>query len=284
MTTLSTLKTWNYAACLLHFFAMIFTIVAIKSDNAKAIVYRNAFDDSVDNVSRVDTPVKLETSGTANLKTLIAAFFGITSASHFVYATDFFGRGWYSKTILGTGWNPFRWYEYGLSAAIMIYIISIVSGTKEQITAVSSALIVPSLMLQGYSVEGLLHQNQLRDWSDGLIKKKPVFEALVIWNNFIPAWLLFAVNWYIILGNFGKISREAKAADKPIDSSVSFLVYSQLVFFSLFGVIQTYQVYRWTTARPGRHEAGYIEYEKAYIVLSAVTKFFLAGTVVYALR
>ena len=61
------------------------------------------------------------------------------------------------------------------------------------------------------------------------------------------------------------------------------MVYSQLLFFSLFGIILTYQVYRW--APSGRRiEPKFLSYEKAYIVLSAVTKLLLASTVVYAVR
>lgn len=284
MTQFGDLKNWNLIACGVHFAAFIFTASYLKSESSKAITYRFAFDDTVNNISRVDVPVKLEESGRANLKYLIVAFFAITSFSHLAYATDFFGRGYYSKAVLGRGWNPYRWFEYSITASIMIYIISIVSGTKEQVTAVSTALITPSLMLQGYSVEGLLHQNELRDWSEGTLKKKPDVESAVLWSNFIPAWFLYGIHWYIILSNYAKITKEAKDANKAVDGSVIFMVYSQLVFFAMFGLIQTYQVYRWTTAKKGRNEWGYVEYEKAYIALSAITKLVLAGTVVYALR
>ena len=281
---LNDLKKWNYVAFFIHLGAFIFTLVYLKSDDSKAVIYKNAFDPNTVQISRVDFPIKLEESGTTNLKYLTAAFFGVTAAAHLTYATDFFGRGFYSKAILGRGWNPYRWIEYSISAGIMIYIISVVTGTKEQVTATAAALIVPGLMLQGYSVEGLLHQNELHDWSIGKLKSKPIVEAAVLWSNFLPAWGLFFVKWYIILSNFTKISNEAKADGHPVDSSVSIMVYSQVIFFSLFGVIQTYQVYRWSTAKVGRVEWSYIEYEKAYLILSMITKLALAGTVVYALR
>jgi hypothetical protein len=92
------------------------------------------------------------------------------------------------------------------------------------------------------------------------------------------------VHWYVILSNYSKLSKEASDAGLPLDKSVGFMVYSQLGFFSVFGLIQTYQVYRWATLKPGRIEPSYIFYEKIYIILSAVTKLVLAGTVVYALR
>lgn len=284
MTNFADLQKWNYIACAIHLGAFLFTIFYLKDDNSKAIIYRNAFDDSTTNISKVDVPIKLEKAGTTNLKYYTAAFFAVTSLSHLAYATDFFGRGYYTHSIFERGWNPYRWFEYSVSAGIMIYIISIISGTKEQVAAISTALITPSLMLQGYSVEGLLHQNELRDWSEGKLKVQPQVESAVLWSNIIPAWFLFGVHWYIILSNYAKITQEAKNAGKPVDNSVVFMVYSQLLFFSLFGFIQTYQVYRWATSTKGRHEWGYIEYEKAYIALSAITKLVLAASVVYALR
>jgi uncharacterized membrane protein YciS (DUF1049 family) len=284
MTDFADLQKWNYIACIVHVIAFLLVAINLKSENSKAIIYKYAFDDTVNNISRIDIPVKLEQAGKANLKYILAAFFAVTAISHLLYATDFGGRGYYSKEIFGRGWNPFRWIEYSISASLMIYIICVASGTKEQVTAISTALITPSLMFQGFTVEGLLHQNELQDWSEGKFKMKPEVESLLLWSNFIPAWFLYFIHWYIILSNFSKITKEAKDEGKPVDSSVVFMVWSQLVFFGMFGLIQTYQVYRWTTAKKGRLEWGYIEYEKIYIALSAITKLALAGTVAYALR
>lgn len=233
--------------------------------------------------SRVDIPVKLGNESIIDLKYLVVAFFAITAAAHLLYATDFFGKGWYSSQILGFGWNGFRWIEYSLSASLMIYLISASSGTKDQVSAVSAALITPGLMINGFTTERALKQNELHMWSlqGGM---KPDIDASIILSNIIPAWSLFFVKWYIILSNYTKLSREAKEQNKPVDSSVSFMVYSQLIFFSLFGVIQTYQVYRFFTSHEGRIEPAFIDYEKAYIILSTVTKLALAGTVAYSLR
>jgi hypothetical protein len=167
----------------------------------------------------------------------------------------------------------------------MLYLISAISGTKDQVSAVSVALITPGLMINGFTTERALHQNAIHDWSLSPSKlKKPVIDAEIILSNLLPGWVLFGVHWYIILSNYSKIIKEAEAAGKPLNASVTFMVFSQLVFFSLFGVIQTYQVYRWFTSRKGRIEPNYFVYEKSYIVLSAVTKLLLAGTVVWALR
>jgi hypothetical protein len=276
----------NYAAALVHLVAAVASNFLLQSEKAREVqMVRLTFDAQAPTPeSPVDIPVKLENETKVDLKFIVVGFFAITSLAHLLYATDFFGAGWYSQQILGTGWNPFRWIEYSLSASLMIYLISAVSGTKEQISAVAAALITPGLMINGLTTEKALKQNALHDWSMDPRTEKPSIDTEIVLSNIIPAWLLYAVHWYIILSNYSKIVNEAKQAGKPIDSSVTFMVFSQLVFFSLFGLIQTYQVQRWISMRPGRIEPMYIEYERAYIILSAVAKLFLAGTVAYSLR
>jgi hypothetical protein len=283
---MQTLSKWNYAAAVVHLGATVFTYVTLKNRPRRLVdVFRLQFDDEQPiSESRVDIPVKIQNKETVDLKVYVVGFFAVTFLAHFLYATDFFNTGWYSKAVLGFGWNPFRWIEYSISAGLMIYLISITSGTKEQISAISNALITPGLMVNGFTNERALQQNALHKWSLSPDTTKPKVDAEIIWSNLIPAWLLFFVHWYVILSNYSKLSKEARDEGLPLDKSVGFMVYSQLGFFATFGLIQTYQVYRWATLKPGRIEPSYIFYEKIYIILSAVTKLALAGTVVYALR
>ena len=281
---METLSKWNYAASFVHLAATILCITLLRSKEKRMIqMTRSKFDSVAETESRIDIPVEIENDVKFDAKFILVLFFGITSVAHLLYATDFFGKGWYSSQVLGYGWNPFRWVEYSLSAGVMIYLISAASGTKDQVSAVSAGLIVPGLMTSGFSIERALHQNAIHDWSIGN-GDKPKVDTEIVLSNLIPAWFLFGVKWYIIFSNYGKLVKEAKDAGKPLDKSVTFMVYSQVFFFSLFGVIQTYQVYRWFTSREGRTEPSFFAYEKAYIVLSAVTKLFLAATVAYAIR
>ena len=280
------LKAWNYGAALVHLGAAVAAGVLLKpADAAKRTVQttRLAFDDATTTDSRVDIPVKLEPVAKVDLRFVVVLFFAITSAAHLLYATDFFGKGWYSREILEFGWNPFRWIEYSLSASLMIYLISVVSGTKDNVSAISAALITPGLMINGFTSERALQQNALSQWSSGG-GEKPSIDAFIVVSNLVPAWMLYGVHWYIILANYSKLAAEAKANGQTLDRSVTFMVFSQLLFFSLFGVIQTVQVLRWFTSGGGRAEPNYLAYEHSYIVLSAVTKLLLAGTVAYALR
>jgi hypothetical protein len=283
---MNTLSKWNYAAAIVHLGATVYTALKLSNRSKRLVdVFRLKFDDAQPpSDSRVDIPVKIESKEKVDLKFFVVGFFAVTALAHFLYANDFFGRGWYSSEVLGFGWNPFRWIEYSLSAGLMIYLISITSGTKEQVSAISNALITPGLMINGFTNERALQQNALHDWSLQPTKPKPMVDYYILWSNLIPGWALFGVHWYVILSNYSKLSKEAQDAGMPLDKSVGFMVYSQLFFFAMFGVIQSYQVFRWATLKPGRIEPSYIIYEKAYIVLSAVTKIFLAGTVVYALR
>jgi len=282
---METLQTWNYAAFGIHAIATVVTLSLLQDKTKRTVqMTRLKFDADKETTSRVDIPVQLEDDSVIDLKYLVVAFFAITAAAHLLYATDFFGQGWYSKQVLGFGWNPFRWVEYSLSAAVMLYLISAASGTKDQVSAISAALITPGLMINGFTNERALKQNELHAWSVDNSLPKPDIDAEIVYSNLIPAWFLFGVKWYIIFSNYGKLLKEAKDAGKPLDKSVTFMVFSQVFFFSLFGVIQTYQVYRWFTSREGRTEPSFVNYEKAYIVLSAVTKLALAATVAYAIR
>jgi hypothetical protein len=283
----STLTKWNYVACGVHTAATIISY-AILSPSGRPFRMVNmkylTFDvNAPPSESRVDLPIALEDDISFDLKFLVVTFFAITAFAHLLYATDFFGRGWYTKAVFGYGWNPYRWIEYSLSAGVMTYLITIVSGTKEQISALASALIVPSLMISGLTTERALNQNHVHKWSLKPVGR-PKVDPVVVWFNILPSWFLFFTNWMIILVNYVRISRKARQSGRPVDFSVSFMVFSQLAFFSMFGVILSYQTYRWATVRRGRIEPAFISYEKAYIVLSAVTKLALAATVVYAMR
>lgn len=283
---METLSKWNYVFAALHLGAAIYAGLVLKNRSRRLVdVFRLKYDDSQPpSTSRVDIPVMIENKETVDLKYLLVAFFAVTSVAHFLYANDFFGRGWYSTQVLGFGWNPFRWVEYSISAGIMIYLISISSGTKEQISAISNALITPGLMINGFTNERALKQNELHKWSLNPTVERPMIDVQILFSNLIPAWFLFGVHWYVILSNYAKLSKEARLAGNELDRSVGFMVYSQLFFFSSFGLIQTYQAFRFFTLKPGRIEPSYIVYEKIYIVLSAVAKLALAAVVLYALR
>ena len=286
MSAIQDLSQWNYLFFGVHAIATIWSYQTLNKndpESRRVQMYKYEFDESQPNQSKVNIPVKLEEDSSIDLKNLVVFFFAITAAAHLFYATDFFGYKLYSKEILGWGWNPYRWVEYSLSAGAMIYLISAVSGTKDQVSAISAALITPGLMINGFTTERELHQNQIAAWTRGGGAPKPTADPFIVWSNLIPGWFLYFTHWYIILSNYNRLSKKAKETGKEFDKNVQFMVWSQLVFFSLFGVIQSYQVWRWANVTKGVTEPYFVVYEKAYIILSAIAKLTLAITVVRAL-
>ena len=217
-------------------------------------------------LTKIDGPV-------VSIKNLVIAFFVITSFAHVAYATDIFGRGGYYSNVFGQGWNPIRWFEYSITASIMIYIISIVAGAKEESTALVAALLTPGIMLQGLTVERELKQNQLAAYSAGLAPR-PNVDNVLIWANFAPAWFFFGIKWFIIFNAYLKLKNDLKneSPSKTIDPKITQLVVSQFILFSLFGVVQSVQIYGWAFKGSWSSRQAYITFEKMYIGLSFVAK------------
>ena len=260
--TKMSLQTWNLFASLLH---ASFAIYVLTKREKSVTQYKLTFETSTSPASDLDYAVQTEASGSVGLRKLTIAFFGLTSLFHLLYASDFFGKGWYTSAVSGYGWNPYRWFEYSLTASIMIYVIAMVAGAKEQNNTLAATLITPGLMLQGLTIERELHQNRLA------AGKKLNVDPILIWFNFLPAWFFFGLKWYIIWSAYFQMSSDLKAEGKELDSRIQRLVWTQFVGFSLFGVLQTLQVSGWsnnTRFKTYRYEV----YEKAYIALSFVVK------------
>lgn len=268
----SSLATWNWTAAALH---AGFALYATTLEDKRVKLFQFGYDVATSPASDLDYDLKVtENEGDGvSIKALVFAFFAITSLAHVAYATDFFGHGGYYNRVLGFGWNPVRWIEYSITAAIMIYVIAIVAGAKEQSTALVATLIVPGLMLQGLTVERELKQNELAKWSRGRSSKKPDVDSVLIWANFAPAWFFFGIKWYIIWSAYLKLRSDLKSAGKEIDPKITQLVLIQFIAFSLFGVVQSIQVYGWTAPRGNwSSRQTYETFEKMYISLSFLAK------------
>ncbi len=264
------MSTWNYAAALLHLI-LAFYVISNVSDK-KVTKYEFEYKATESPASDLDYAMDIKPASETSIKVLTVAFFLITCFAHVLYATDFFGRGYYKHVIYGQGWNPYRWFEYSATAGLMIYIIALVAGAKESSQALVAALIVPGLMLQGLTVERELKQNDLAKWAANDVKVKPKVDNILIWANFAPAWFFFGLKWFIIFGAFNKLQSDLEKEGKTLDSKIIQLVWIQFIAFSLFGVIQSFQVYGWATKRGNFAQVPYVEFEKAYIILSLVAK------------
>ena len=66
------------------------------------------------------------------------AFFLITALAHGLYASDI--NGFYSNAIK-EGWNPYRWFEYAITASLMSAILGSIQGTGSVLSYRSYAII-----------------------------------------------------------------------------------------------------------------------------------------------
>ena len=110
---------------------------------------RNEVEPGVDR-QRSGTVYTIEDAGTANVVDMIAVFFAITSAFHFMYAIGY--RGWY-KNFIDQGWNPVRWIEYSVTASIMAMILALSATIADVMQLVLIATMVASIMLLGSVIE-----------------------------------------------------------------------------------------------------------------------------------
>ena len=247
----------------------------------KVQLYSTSFNVSGTPASDIDYPQTLTPANAyVNVKILTVLFFALTALAHVAYATDLFGTGTYTRAVEGFGWNPYRWFEYSVTASIMIYIISAVAGNKDIVTALTAAFITPGLMLQGFTTEREIHQNALAAWGKG--GELPDVDVPILLGNFLPSWLFFFIKWFLIFNGFWALQNNLRNANKPIDPNVTRMVYIQFFGFAAFGIFQTKQVYDWWRAL---HSAArfsipsYAFYEKGYILLSLVVKVLLGLSV-----
>lgn len=197
---------------------------------------------------------------------LIVIFFFITSFFHLIYATDVFGTGLYSQAI-ENGNNWLRWIEYGITATIMIFIIALISGVKDFSFVVILLCTFPFLMLQGQIVERAV--KSINDTSNDLT------------NILIPT----LTGWAILLGSFGLIIRaftqrvnEVQNAGYTVPAWLYFVLYPMLIWFASFGVVQIVQIFQ-----TAKGKSNYQRYEKAYLLLSLLSKAFLGAFIGYGL-
>lgn len=162
-------------------------------------------------------------------------------------------NGWYN-TNLRRGVNYARWWEYSVSASVMIVLIALITGVSNfgAIIAIFGANAAMILF-------GLLMERSNPD------KERPD------WTPFLFGCLAGAVPWVIIA--YQVVGAEDRATGGGVPTFVYGIIASLFVLFNSFAinmVLQYKQVGRWRN---------YIFGEKAYIVLSLTAKTALAWQV-----
>jgi hypothetical protein len=196
------------------------------------------------------TPV-MESIGTIELAYLAVAFLFISAIAHALIATVRYNR---YVAYLDQRMNPYRWYEYAISASVMIVLIAMLAGVWDLGTLIALFGLVAVMNLCGLVME---RHNRLTAETD--------------WSSFIVGSIAGGVAWIVIavsiLGTFN-------AGGSPPDFVIVIYV-SLFVLFNLFAInmlLQYRGVWKWKN---------YLYGERAYVVLSLVAKSLLAWQVYF---
>ena len=181
----------------------------------------------------------------------VALFLAISAADHFLLsAPGIFG--WYARN-LRRGINYGRWYEYALSASLMVVLIAMLTGVSDVGALLAILGVNATMLLFGLMME--LH-NQTTSRTK--------------WTSYVFGCFAGAVPWIVIAVYLA-------GAEAETGGSVPTFVYGIFVsLFLLFNSFAVNMVLQYKGVGPWRD---YLFGEKVYILLSLTAKTALAWQV-----
>jgi hypothetical protein len=186
------------------------------------------------------------------LAPLVALFLFISAIAHFTLAT--IGYDWYKRN-LKQHMNPARWYEYSVSASLMIVIIAMLTNILDLGTLIALFALTSFMNLMGLMME--LH-NQTTERTN--------------WTAYIIGCIAGIVPWIVIA--ISLVGASIQSGGQVPDFVIGIYI-SIAVFFNLFAVnmaLQYKKVGKWKD---------YLYGERMYIVLSLVAKSALAWQIFF---
>jgi hypothetical protein len=182
---------------------------------------------------------------------MVAVFLLISAVAHFIMASPF-GFPWYVRN-LKKKINYLRWYEYSLSASLMVVIIAMLSGVYDVPSLILMFILTASMNFFGLMME--LH-NQTTERTN--------------WTAYIFGCIAGIIPWIIIAWYFFAAFSSAEGA---IPTFVYYILASLFVLFFSFAVNMALQ---YKKIGPWKD---YLFGEKMYMILSLVAKSALAWQV-----
>jgi hypothetical protein len=151
---------------------------------------------------------KVEQFGTVNIVAMLASFELITAFVHLFYVWGLNGGG--DRVPMSI---KYRYFEYAVTAPLMIVIISILFGLRDVFTLIALAFLCSSTMLFGV----------LQSWDN------TSSSTAAHWMGWVP----FIVMWAIIMKFFEIMS---KTNDVP--DFVVLVIILEFILFGCFGLVQ----------------------------------------------
>ena len=197
----------------------------------------NEFTNSISPVS--------ETLFSIRVGPLVALFLFISAIAHILIATVLYYR--YVEN-LKNHMNPYRWFEYSISASVMIVIIAMLTTIYDLGTLLALFTLTAVMNLMGFMME--LH-NQTTQNTD--------------WTSYIIGCIAGLVPWIVIFIPL--------IAAESVPDFVIYIFVSIAIFFNCFAInmyLQYKKIGKWKD---------YLHGERVYIILSLVAKSALAWQV-----
>ncbi|WP_302082641.1 heliorhodopsin HeR [Salinibaculum rarum] len=241
------LRLWNSVMAVLHFVQGVAMVLIAESVLWPVTRTRYTFNPETQSIVP-ETVAFLD----LNLPLLVAGFLFISAFAHTIIATVRYDR---YVQYLDRGMNPYRWYEYSVSASLMIVVIGMLAGVWDAGTLVALFGLVAVMNLAGLLMEQRNESTEQTDW-------KPYWVGVLA--GLVP-WITIAITF------IGSVT----ASNGEFPEFVIYIYISIFVFFNLFALnmaLQYLEVSRWKN---------YIFGEKMYILLSLVAKSALAWQVYF---
>lgn len=239
------LRFYNFSMGLLHLAQGVVMYLLSNDFSLPVSTLYLQFDPETTSLSQ-----NLQTLGSIRLGPLVAGFLFISALAHLFVSTVGFNL---YKGDLKKGLNRARWYEYSLSASLMIVIISMLVGVYDLSSLILIFFVNAAMILFGMTMELYNKPSEGPDW-----------------RPFIYGSIMGIVPWVVIaLYLFGTES----TAGTSVPTFVYGIFGSIFVFFNVFAInmiLQYKKVGPWKD---------YVFGERVYVLLSLLAKSALAWQV-----
>ena len=239
------LKRFNLVMFVVHIFQVFLMLYLSKSFKLPVTRSYPFFDSTTMSI----TPAA-ETMFEIQIAPLIALFLLISAAAHI-----FIGTILYEKYVkhLKNGMNPYRWYEYSISASLMIVVIAMLTSIYDFGMLLALFTLTAVMNLMGLMMEMYNQKTEKTNWT-----------------AYIIGCIAGIVPWIVIfISLLGGISDSGES----VPDFVIWIFVTIAIFFNLFAinmVLQYKKIGKWQD---------YLYGEKVYIILSLVAKSALAWQV-----
>jgi hypothetical protein len=244
--TISKLRPYNAAMGVIH---LIQAVLMIILSNDLSLPVTSSFLNYLPDIDRLK-PVT-QTLFDVRIGYALAAFLLLSALAHLTVSSPRI-FGWYARN-LKNKINYARWFEYALSASLMIVVIAMLSGVYD-IVSLLGLFILTALM----NLFGLLMEQQ--KWDTGKINWSPFYLGCVA--GIVP-WIGIAIYFF------------GSASTGKMPLFVYFIMVSIFVLFFSFALNMFLQYKKWGPWRD------YLFGERVYILLSLVAKSALAWQVFF---